>query len=394
MMAYMKRFGCLLALLAVSGIAAQKYAIPPDYLREAQNIPVFWVTTVGEVVQFLDHHVKRGSVDVIGRTAGKREMRAVSYGVPRQGRGTTTFSGSLGFRDVRAFLGADYSKRVYMAMAGVHGGEWEPVAGMVNLISVLETGKDLRGKSWPGITEAAAKLDRIILIPIVNLDGRARIPLRMLADRGGEFFVQEYLNTGGRPDGKLIGWPQVKEFIPLDFSKTQFPGGYPNDAGVNIQHDDFFSARRQPETQALLDLTSRERPDMILNMHTGANFLDPLRPFIEPSLIPVWEQYYRRVRGRLAKAGLQQSSDPSVAGDPSKSGLNPFNLDTALNLNCGALAFVIESPAHSFSTSKRDGKPFRHSPDDLLDAQLTAHEEAMKLLAESGGLSKWMGAKR
>ena len=54
----------------------------------------------------------------------------------------------------------------------------------MNLISVLETGKDLRGKPWPEITAAAAKLDRIILIPITNVDGRARVPYRMLRNWG------------------------------------------------------------------------------------------------------------------------------------------------------------------------------------------------------------------
>ena len=58
--------------------------------------------------------------------------------------------------------------------------------------------------------------------------------------RDTDFTVAEYLNTGGKPDGTITGWPQIKEFIPMDFSKPGFPGGYPNDAGVNIQHDDFF----------------------------------------------------------------------------------------------------------------------------------------------------------
>ena len=75
--------------------------------------------------------------------------------------------------------------------------------------------------------------------------------------RGADHTVAEYFNTGGQPDGSLIGWPDCKEFIPLDFSATQFPGGYPNDAGVNVQHDDFFG-RPQPETRALLDLAAED----------------------------------------------------------------------------------------------------------------------------------------
>ena len=46
--------------------------------------------------------------------------------------------------------------------------------------------------------------------------------------------VHEYLNTGANADGTLLGWPQVKEFSLLDFARTAFPGGYPNDVGVNL----------------------------------------------------------------------------------------------------------------------------------------------------------------
>ena len=53
-------------------------------------------------------------------------------------------------------------KRVYLGFAGVHGAEFEGIAGIVNLLSVLETGADLRGKAWPGIKAAAAALDRIV----------------------------------------------------------------------------------------------------------------------------------------------------------------------------------------------------------------------------------------
>ena len=39
----------------------------------------------------------------------------------------------------------------------------------------------------------------------------------------------------------------------MDLSIPGFPGGYPNDAGVNIQHV-IFLGKKQPETQALFDL--------------------------------------------------------------------------------------------------------------------------------------------
>ncbi len=121
-------------------------------------------------------NVHKGHIEVIGTSAGGRPIKAVVYGQPRKGKGTTTFSGSLGFGDVCAYRGPDHNKTVYMGMSSVHGGEFEGIVGTVNLISVIETGKDFRGKEWPEITAIVAKLDRVILIPIVNPDGRSRIP--------------------------------------------------------------------------------------------------------------------------------------------------------------------------------------------------------------------------
>lgn len=364
------------------------FAIRPDYLTEAEHIPEFWVSTFDDVQRFLTRSVRKGTVRTIGTTAGGRPIRAVFYGKPRSGAGTSTFSGALGYGDVRAWVGPDYEKKVYWGMAAVHGGEFEGIAGMVNLLAVLETGADLRGKRWPELSAAAAALDRIILLPIVNGDGRSRVPLRMGSHRGSDYTVAEYFNTGGRPDGSLIGWPQCKEYIPLDFSKTQFPGGYPNDAGVNIQHDDFFG-NPQPETRALFTLAASERPDLTMNMHTGATFVHPLRSFIEPALHSSFEGVYRGIMTALTKAGLQATDDPAKEADPNRERLSVFNLDSAINMHCGALTVLVESPSHTFSTAKRQGQPFLHTPDHLLDAQLICHQQAMQFLVETGGRWRW-----
>lgn len=380
-------------LLAGALAARSRFPIRPDYLAEPDVIPPFWISTYDDVGRFLKERMRKGSVQVIGKSAGGRPIRAVFYGRPRMGKGTTTFSGSLGFGDVRAWLGPDHARKVYLAMASVHGGEFEGIVGAVNLLSVLETGRDLRGQPWPEIAEAARALDRVIVLPITNVDGRARVPLRMIRHQGTSEIVHEYFNTGAKPDGSIIGWPQCKEHIPLDFSRTQFPGGYPNDAGVNIQHDDFFGSP-QPETRALFDLAARERPDLILNMHTGAVFIHPMRPFAEPALTPAFEEAYRRIMTRLTREGLQRTADAAKEADPARERMSVFNLDTALNLHCGALSILVESPAHDFSTAVKDGKPFLHTPELLLEAQLITHQEAMKFLAETGGRARWTARKR
>ncbi|MFN7995055.1 MAG: M14 family zinc carboxypeptidase [Bryobacteraceae bacterium] len=380
-------------LLAAAGMSLAADApvypdIPREYLVQATVIPEFWVSTVEGAYGFLDREVHKGTVTRFGTTAGGRPMRAALYGKPRGPKGTTTFSGSLGYGDVRQYIGPDADKKVYMAMAAVHGGEIEGIVGIINLIAVLETGRDLRNKEWPEITEAAAKLDRIILIPVTNVDGRSRVPFRMLRNWGPNTDVQEYFNTGGWKDGKLIGWPACKQFIPLDFSKVGFPGGYPNDAGVNFQHDDFFG-NPQPETRALFALSARERPDILLNMHTGGPFTQLLKEFIEPALHPAWGDLYRRVHTALTLKGLRPSDDVGEEADGTQASEERFNLSSALNLHTGALAVLFESPSHAASPAKRNGQPFTHTADDILNAQLTCHQECMKFLAETGGRARW-----
>jgi hypothetical protein len=378
---------------AMAAAPARRFAIPADYLREPDEIPAFWVSQFDGVQQFLDQRVRTGQVRTIGTSAGGHPIRAVFYGPPREGKGTSTFSGSLGFGDVAAYRGPDHARTVYWGFGGVHGAEFEGTVGVINLISVFETGADLRGTPWPDLAAALRRIGRVVLIPIVNVDGRARVPLRMIRHRGTSDVVHEYFNCGAKLDGSNIGWPQCKEFIPLDFSRTQFPGGYPNDAGVNIQHDDFLGAR-QPETEALLRLAAVERPDMTMNMHTGATYIHPLRSFVEPVLQPRFDDYYRRVMSRLAQAGHQATADPAKEADPVRERLSPFNLDSALNLHCGSLSVLVESPAHDFSTAKKNGQPYFHTPESLLEAQLICHHEALGYLADTGGRSRWTAPRR
>ncbi len=369
-----------------------QFNIPASHTAEPDEIPAFWLSSVEDVTDFLNTGLVQGHVNIIGTTAGGRPIRAVTYGTPRMHKGSTTFSGALGFRDLKAYIGADYEKRVYMAMGAVHGAEFEGIVGLVNLIAVLETGCDLRNKAWTELYEIGKQLDRIILIPITNVDGRARVPLRMQVHHGTTSDFQEYLNTGAKPDGQIIGWPECKAHIPLDFNTTQFPGGYPNDAGINIQHDDFFG-KRQPETEALFQLTALERPDLIINMHTGAPgnnyYTRTHRPTMEPILIPAFEQAYTRIHSRLARDGYQSTADENLEANPATQKMSTFNLDSALNMHCGALTILIEAPCHGFSGTDRTGKLVVQTPDAILDAQLICHMESMRFLLETGGTWRW-----
>ncbi|NGM61039.1 hypothetical protein G5B30_03810 [Sphingobacterium sp. SGG-5] len=371
-------------------------AIPEGYLDEAKDIPNFWVATVEEVNTYLKTRVKKGKVETVGTSAGGRPIMSVSYGTARSEEGkTTTFSGSLGVFDIAPYRGKDNNKTVYMGLGGVHGFELEGIMGIINMIEVFETGKDLSGKARPELAAMLDSVDRIVLIPLVNPDGRARIPIRMETDKGVDspesFTVHEYLNTGGKKDGSIIGWPDVKKYIPMDFANFGFPGGYPNDNGVNIMHDDFFGSP-QPETKMLFDIAAREKPDLIINMHTGVPknnyFMQIHRPFAEPEVQPIFEELYKQIKTSLTQHNLQGSTDAAVESTPPQK-YSRYNLGTALNLHCGALSVVIETPSHGFQGTNLAGIPTAHTPESLLDAQLIAHLESMKFLAETGGRSQW-----
>ncbi|WP_461533154.1 hypothetical protein [Sinomicrobium sp.] len=374
-----------------------KYKYVPDgYLDEAKQIPDYWMSTLSDIQRFTKEKVKKGQVEVCGTSAGGRPIISISYGTKRKGGGSTTFSGSTAVSDISVYRGEDSDKLVYMGIAGVHGFELEGIVGMLNLIEVFETGKDLKGKAWPELAVLPEKIGRIVLIPLVNPDGRARVPIIMEPNRGGapdSFTVHEYLNTGGKKDGTIIGWPDVKKYIPMKFDDFGFAGGYPNDAGVNIMHDDFLGSP-QPETRMLFDIAAAEKPDLIMNMHTGVPknnyFMQVHRPFCEPGLQPVFDQLYRKTKTSLAHNKLLGSEDLSVEADPSKVKMSfGTNLGSALNLLCGALSVVIESPSHGFSGTNLAGEPAVHTPEMLIDAQLIAHRESLKFLLESGGRPAW-----
>jgi hypothetical protein len=371
----------------------RKYEIPIEYLKECTDIPNFWITSNDDVISYLKATVKKGQMKVIGYSSGGRPIYGVFYGNQREGKGTTTFSGALSYGNISAYRGSNNEKIVYMCMAGVHGAEFEGIVGIVNLISIIETGNDLSGKKWDDISSAISKLDRIILIPIMNPDGRERIPIRMLKYRGRDNTIPEYLNTGGKPDGTITGWPQVKEFIPFDFSSSNFPGGYPNDAGVNIQHDNFF-CNRQPETQVLFDLVEKEKPDLILNLHTGGKNFLLCRNFGEKTLEPVFDSLFKKVHTELTINNYQRTNKIDIESNPNRATNFNFNLDTALNLICGALSVIIESPSHAFSGDDLLGKLNYYSPEMLLEQQLICQQEAIKFLIDTGGRSKWTPDRR
>jgi hypothetical protein len=210
-----------------------------------------------------------------------------------------------------------------------------------NLISLLETGRDLGGREVPSLLDAFERADcRLVIIPVYNIDGRARcVPDSMIGEPPESL---RYHGQGTWRDGSLCGWPDCKKIHPIR-DAAGFLGAYYNDDGVNLRHDNFF-APMAPETAALLRLADAEAPECVIGLHGGSNSTNEL---LQPSYTTLEN---RKAVHRLAEAvaalqtahGLKSHVHPvreTAEGTPPPS----FNLTTAIYHVCGAVTSTYES---------------------------------------------------
>ena len=175
---------------------------------------------------------------------------------------TVNWISAVGTRTPELFSNAE--KQTVMICGGIHGCEVEGVILVLNLISLLENGVDLRGKERPELLELVSNY-RLVLFPCVNMDGRAISPdHRINAD------IDECRRAGGGwwNDGTIIIWPQMKEHFPLPLDEVGYPGGYPNSEGYNIQLDGAPGNLKTAEAAAVLRAAEEKRVDLFINLHS------------------------------------------------------------------------------------------------------------------------------
>ena len=97
----MKRIILLIALtvLAISCDRQKQttefpFDVPKEYLEEREDIPVFWKATTYEIEEYIKTNVKKGQWEMLGKSAGGRPIYCITYGIPRKGKGTSTYSGA------------------------------------------------------------------------------------------------------------------------------------------------------------------------------------------------------------------------------------------------------------------------------------------------------------
>ena len=303
-------------------------------------MPVYWKTSLYDVEETM-HLVKKGKVTMAAKSAGGRPIYTVEYGTSNLPERKANLSSAMGGKDINCYAdktGADYVPTVFI-VGCVHGGEFEGTSAVLNLIKMIETGTDYAGNTNAELLAWAEKT-HLILIPIVNPDGRARVPFHSFVDR--TFYELRYYDQGTWKDGSLCNWPDCKKVHPIK-DYVDYLGAYFNDDGVNMMHENFFG-EVSTGTRLVLDICDREAPDYSILLHGGSNSVNHMiAPTyasqnaknevyeLEQAIFAVCEK--EQVRYKV----LGLSNSEKNANSPS------FNLPSAMHHCCGTPAVTFES---------------------------------------------------
>jgi hypothetical protein len=301
------------------------------------SAPASYLTDYRGVCDYLGK-LKRADVREFARSAGGRPLHAVSFGAFEPVERRANLSSALAAGRPEAFYGPGRTKRVLQIHSAIHGAEMESIAGVINLISVLETGKDLDGVAWPRLSEYAQRL-RIVIVPVANPDGRARLGSNDPV--GWSEYQQEKYRHGLNAEGGYITWPACKIPHPRNPKEDSFLGGYFNDAGVNPLHGIFLDRSTAPESHGLAELAAREVPDCFIDLHscTSGPFFIIMCEFIPNRMVPRQSHYQGAWRTKMRGAGLPVNLGTSLSqqGD--------FHLDHYICQQCGAQPLLFEGGA-------------------------------------------------
>jgi len=329
----------------------------------------FWVTRVADIEGFLKT-VRKGKVRKICRSAGGRPVYAVSYGKKSTPSRTANYAAAMQAHKPEAFYGKSSGRTKSIVMiAGVHGAEVEGVMGMINLISSLETGRDLAGNERGNILRAAEGL-RIVIVPLANPDGRERVPIEDFVGRPVKD-IPRY-GQGVWANGRVMNHPEMKKIHPMR-KDVRFLGGYFNDDGVNIQTDCEFTSFLARETKAILGLTVDEVPEAVVNIHSCS--LPPFLLYKGASIPAAYEvrqaQVAEACRGKLAQRELRPlDSYRHSSGD------GVVSLNTLFHYLTGALPLCYEGPHGTLD------HPYTH--EEILEIHLAFAETFLELLSDEG----------
>ena len=305
------------------------------------QIPVYWKTRLDQVEETLAL-VKKGRVTKPAVSAGGRPIYQVEYGKSNLPKGTANCSSALGGKDIKAFAnktGADYNPTIFLCGC-IHGGEFEGTSALLNLIKMIETGTDYAGNTNEELLSFCEKV-HLIIVPMVNPDGRSHIPFDSFV--GKTFYDLRYYNQGTWKDGTLTGWPGCKLIHPIK-DAVDYLGGYFNDDGVNMMHEDFLGGNLSAGTQLVFDICRLEAPDYSALLHGGDNCRNHMLPPDYSSLKTKKEVFEvsLMLEEKCAAEGIPYWHVP--LGEAEKNDTPPsFNLNAAMHHCCSEPCVTFES---------------------------------------------------
>jgi len=353
-----------------SPLMSQKMTYPEAKQRVSQReLPDFWV---GDVAGLADRFEKleRGGRRVIATSPGGRPLHLVAYGDREPVPSHANFNSAIGGRDPSAYMDKSARQKPVIFLVGpVHGHEVEALTGLINLIEVLETGRDLRGRRHPELVDLARRC-RVLIVPEGNPDGIARFEPRSAFGMTHDEF--QFWGQGTNSDNSIAFWPYSKRIHPRRGPKVGFLGCYFNDEGINPMHDEFF-APMGPEAPAILKVAMQEGPDLAVSLHSHQSHPVLLRPAYLPleeqeKVAELARQCYELYDQRKLPHGKPFSAKAEGGENPA-----PFNLTSALYHISGATSFTFECP-HGID----DEKACQVTLEQILDIQLSLYEAMMR----------------
>ena len=384
-MNHLFRFTVVLSLIGVSssafaladGSAIRPTRFAPYEVKDLEPRPDFWKVRPLEIIDICERASKCSKKEIICKAPLGYAVYALFYGDFSEPEPQTNWSAGNGSTTYHNYTARPVGcPQTFLLLTGVHGSEPECVAGAVNIIQMLETGRDFRGHADPELLELVSKY-RLIVIPCLNMDGRAISPDHL---RGVDWDTFRRISQGVWKDGSRIGWRGSKSWFPLPLDKVSFPGGYPNADGYNIMHDACPGDIRTAEAKSLLKLVARWRVDAVLNGHSYESSPSVLRP----SGIETPEKRARgmairyRVNRILRDKGLL-AWEPIPPEKDEQPG-NSINLNNMMQLASGALALTLEC---SVSYDRPDRPPIcqpkkKYTFDELMEPLMIFFKEYLK----------------
>jgi hypothetical protein len=370
-------FFLFLAVLFPFRISFSQIAIEPGDPPNNTDIPDFFKSRLSDIEKEVNN-IKKGKVKIVTTSPGGLPVYAVYYGGKDNFYSQANYNSAVAAGNPVYYAKKDSStKPVIFFLGPVHGQEVEGIAGLVNLIHIVETGKDYRGQEWASLKGKIDKC-RVIIIPCANPDGRERCPYDSFI--GIPESIMTKYGQGTRKDGTSWGWPMAKSLHPMK-GNVGILGAYFNDDGINMMHDDFFSSMAS-ETKAILEIARSEAPDMTVSLHSHEN-----PPRILPANYVPWfmkeriDKLTRLLNSRYEKANLAYTPYDWISNLSVEDKKFPphasFNLISALHQVSGTMAFTFEC-SHG-TVNNTVSKPIV-TYNDILDIQLNLYDEMLDYL--------------